>query len=81
MFLFNLTHNRTHLRPYGHIYIAAKFDTHLSISADASVNKVKYGEFSNSRADNSGSSGPISSKIELITDLMVIYTLTKFGAD
>ena len=40
-----------------------------------------HGEFSNSRADNSESSGPISPTIELIQDLMVIYTLTKFGAD
>ena len=31
--------------------------------------------------DNSDSSGPISSIIELILDLMVMYTLTKFGAD
>ena len=37
--------------------------------------------FSNSRADNSDSSGPISSEIKLIPDLMVIYTLTTFGAD
>ena len=43
--------------------------------------QVKYGKFSNSRADNSDSSGPISSMIELILDLMVIYTLMKFGAD
>ena len=46
-----------------------------------SVNKVKYGKFSNSRADNSDSSGPISSIIKLIRDLMVIYVLTKFSAD
>ena len=39
------------------------------------------GKFSNSRADNSDSSGPIRSIIELIRDLMVIYILTKFGAD
>ena len=45
------------------------------------VNVVKYGKFSNSRADNSDSSGPISSVIELIQDLEVIYTLTKFGDD
>ena len=32
-------------------------------------------------ADNSDSSFPISSIIELIRDLMVIYILTKFGAD
>ena len=81
MFWFNLTHNRTYPRPYGHVYIVAKFGTDWSIFADASVNNVKYGKFSNSRADNSDSSGPISSIIKLIRDLMVIYILTKFGAD
>ena len=30
---------------------------------------------------NSDSSGPIRSIIELILDLMVIYIVTKFGAD
>ena len=63
------------------IYIVAKFGSDWSIFADASVNKVKYGKFSNSRADNLDSSGPISSIIELMQDLMVIYILTKFGAD
>ena len=63
------------------IYIVAKFGTDWSIFAYASVNKVKYGKFSNSRADTSDSSGPISSIIELNRDLMVIYILTKFGAD
>ena len=38
-------------------------------------------QISNSRADNLDSSGPISSIIELIQDLMVIYILTKFGDD
>ena len=42
---------------------------------------VKYGKFSNSRTDISDSSGPISSILELIRDLMVIYILTKFGVD
>ena len=41
--------------------------------------KHKYGKFSNSKADNSDSSGPISSIIELIRALVVIYILTKFG--
>ena len=59
----------------------AKFGTDWSIFADAGVHKVKYGQFSNSRADNSDSSGPIRSTIELIPDLMIIYTLTMFGAD
>ena len=44
-------------------------------------NKVKYGKFSNSRADNLDSSGPISSIMEVMRDLMVIYILNKFGAD
>ena len=39
------------------------------------------GKFSNSRTDNSDSSGQVSSIIELIQGLMVIYTLSKFGAD
>ena len=43
--------------------------------------KVKYGIFSNSRADNSECSGPITSIMELIRDLMVTYILTKFGND
>ena len=37
MFWFNLTHNRIHLRPNGHIYIVAKFGTDWSIFADARV--------------------------------------------
>ena len=41
----------------------------------------QYGKFSNSRADNSGSSGPITTIIELIRALVVIYILTKFGDD
>ena len=45
------------------------------------VNIVKYGKFSNSRADNSDSSGPISSIIKLIRALLVIYILTKFSDD
>ena len=61
------------------IYIVAK--SGWSIFADASVNEVKYGRFSNSRADNSDSSGPIRSIIKLIWDLMITYILTKFGAD
>ena len=42
---------------------------------------VKYGKFSTSMADNSDSSGPINSIIELIRVLVVIYILTKFGDD
>ena len=48
------------------IYIVAKFGTDWSIFADASVNKVKYGKFFYSRADNLNSFGPITSIIELI---------------
>ena len=48
------------------IYTVAKFGTDWSIFADARVNKVKYGKFSNSKADNSDSFGQISSIIELI---------------
>ena len=44
-------------------------------------NIVKYGKFSNSRADNSDTSSPINSIIELIRALVVIYILTKFGDD
>ena len=46
-----------------------------------SINKVKYGKFSNSWTDKLDSSGQISSITELIRDLMVIYILTKFGTD
>ena len=42
---------------------------------------VKYGKFSNSRADNLDSSGLISSIIELIRALVVINILTKFRDD
>ena len=38
-------------------------------------------KISNSRADNSDSSGPISSIIKHIRALVVIYILTKFGDD
>ena len=37
--------------------------------------------FPNSRADNSDSSGPIRSIIELIRDFMITYILTKSGVD
>ena len=63
------------------VYIVTKFGTNWSIFADASVNKVKYGKFSNSRVCNSESSRLITSIIELMRDLMVIYILSKVGAD
>ena len=65
MFWFNLTIILLIQDLIG-IYIVAKFGTDWSLVADADVNKVNYGKFSNSRADNSDSSGPISSIIELI---------------
>ena len=37
--------------------------------------------FPNSRANNSGCSGSISSIIKLIRDLMGIYIVAKFGTD
>ena len=61
------------------IYIVAKFNTDWSVFADARV--LTKSNMANSRADNSDSSGLISSIIKLIRDLMVIYILTKFGAD
>ena len=42
---------------------------------------VKYGKFPNSRTDNSDSYGLISSNIQLIRTLVVIYILTKFYDD
>ena len=65
------------------IYTVAKFGTDWSIFADARLCKQSqiHGNFSNSRADNLNSSGPISSTIELIRDLTVIYIWIKFGAD
>ena len=56
------------------------FSADCSILADTRVQtKSNMAIFPNSRADNSRSSGPIRSIIELIRDLMVI--LIKFGAD
>ena len=57
-------------------YILTKFGADWSIFLD-----VLECKFSNSRADNSDSSGPISSITELIRALVVIYILTKFGDD
>ena len=42
---------------------------------------MKYSNISNSRVNNSICSGPIRPIIKLIRYLMVIYILTKFGAD
>ena len=58
------------------------FGTHWSTFVDARVlTKSDSAIFANSRANNSDSSALIKSIIELIQDLMVIYILTKFGAD
>ena len=81
MFCFDLFDNQTHPRSYGQIYCGQVWYCLVNICRCQSVNKVKYGKFSNSRADNSDSSGPISSIIKLIRDLIFIYILTKFGAD
>ena len=81
MFLFNLTNNRTHPRSHGHIYCGQVWYRLVKFCRCYSVNIVKYGNFSNSRAENSESSGLISSIINLIRDLMFIYILTKFGDD
>ena len=60
----------------------AKFGTDWSIFADARVlTKSNMANFLIQRADNTDTSGPITSIIELIQDLMVIYILTKFGVD
>ena len=64
------------------IYILPKYRTNWLIFVDATVlNKVKYSNFSNPRANNSSCSDPITPKIKLIRDLMVMYILTRFGAD
>ena len=58
------------------------FGTHWSTFVDARVStKSDSAIFAYSRANNSDSSAPIKSIIELIRDLMVTYILTKFGAD
>ena len=59
-----------------------KFGTDWSIFADARVlTKSNMANFLIHGQITWDSSGPISSIIELIRDLMVIYILTKFGAD
>ena len=58
------------------------FGTHWCTFVDARVQtKSDSAIFANSRANNSDRSGPITSIIELIRDLIVTYILTKFGAD
>ena len=51
------------------------------IFVDASVNYVKFSNFPNSRANNSGRSSPRGFIIKLIRDLLVIHILAKFDAD
>ena len=62
------------------IYILTNFGTNWLTFVDATV-KVKYSNFSNSRANNCSCSYPITPIIKYIRDLMVMYILTKFGAD
>ena len=58
------------------------FGTNWSTFVDARVlTKSDSAIFAHSRANNSGSSGPINSIIKVIRDLMVKYILTKFEAD
>ena len=64
------------------MYILTKFGADwVDICRCYNVNKVKYCNFFNSGASNSGRSGLIRPIIKLIRDLMVIYILTKFGDD
>ena len=58
------------------------FGTNWSTFVDPIVQtKSDSAIFANSRGNNSDSSGPTKSIINLIPDLMVTYILTKFGAD
>ena len=64
------------------IYIVAKFGTDWSIFADARVlTKSNMANFLIQGQITRDSSGPISSITKMIQDLMVIYIVTKFGAD
>ena len=82
MFWFKLTHIIKLIRDHMGIYTVAKFGTDRSIFADARVlTKSNMANFLIQGQINSESSGLISSIIKLIRDLMVIYILTKFGAD
>ena len=81
MFWSDLTHSQTHPRSYGHIYFDQVWCPLVDTCRCQSVNKVKYSNSSNSRANNSRCSGLMRPIIELIRDLMVIYILTKVGAD
>ena len=58
------------------------FGTNWSTFVDVMV-LTKYDStiFANSRGNNSDSSAPIKSIINLIRDLVVTYILTKVGAD
>ena len=81
LFWSDYTHNQTHPRSYGHVYFVQVWCRLVNHCRCQSENKVKYSNFSNSRANNSGRSGPMRPIIELIRDLMVIYILSKFGSD
>ena len=74
----DLTHNQDLIV----IYTMTMFGTNWSAFVDAMVlTKSDSAIFANSRGNNSDSSGPIKSKINLIQDLMVTYILSKFGAN
>ena len=64
------------------IYIVAKFGTDWPIFADARVlTKSNMANFLIQGQITQDISGPITSIIELVRDLMTIYILTKFGTD
>ena len=63
------------------MYSLTKFGANWLIIVDASVNRVKCSNFSNSRANNSSRSYPFRPIIKLIQDPMVRNILVKFNAD
>ena len=62
------------------LYRLTKFGADWLIIVDARVYTVKYSSFSNSRANKCSHSNPITAIIKLKQDLLVMYSLTKFGA-
>ena len=80
MFWFNLTHNRTHPSPHGHVLwpslvLIGQYLQMLVSKQSDMANFLIQGQ------TTQDSSGQISSIIELIRTLVVIYILTKFGDD
>ena len=81
MFYSDLIHIQIHLTSYGHIYcnpVLVLIGPYLQM---LECKQNKYGTFSTLKADYFKRSGPITSIIKLILDLMVTYILTKSGAD